>query len=221
LFLDRDVGLAEKVLATLKGTKGGHQAAFIDVLDKAAVQQAADKVIKEYGKIDGLINGAGGNNPKATTNPEQSFFRHSARSHPVRVDPEPCRGPSCPVGPSAGAWSSRRKGVILNISVNECLPAAHQDSRVFCGQGRCKQFHPVVGGAPGTRVFGEHPGERQSPRDSSSPSRIASCSPTRRPGGSPARGHKIIDTRPWPEFGNARGLGGRGAMAAVRPRRTS
>ena len=74
VILDRDVGLAEKVLATLKGSKGTHQAAFIDVLDKAAVQQATDKVIADYGKIDGLINGAGGNNPKATTNPEQSFF---------------------------------------------------------------------------------------------------------------------------------------------------
>ena len=49
VILDRDVALAEKVLATLKGSKGAHQAAFIDVLDKAAVQQAAEKVIKEYG----------------------------------------------------------------------------------------------------------------------------------------------------------------------------
>lgn len=73
-LLDRDVSLGEKVLATLSGTKGKHKVIFIDVLDKVKVQEAADQTISEFGKIDILINGAGGNNPKATTNPEQSFF---------------------------------------------------------------------------------------------------------------------------------------------------
>jgi NAD(P)-dependent dehydrogenase (short-subunit alcohol dehydrogenase family) len=69
VILDRDVGLAEKTLATLAGTKGNHKAVFIDVLDKPAIEKAADAIVADYGKIDGLINGAGGNNPKATTNP--------------------------------------------------------------------------------------------------------------------------------------------------------
>lgn len=73
-LLDRDVSLGEKVLATLSGTKGKHKVIFIDVLDKVKVQEAADQTISEFGKIDILINGAGGNNPKATTSPEQSFF---------------------------------------------------------------------------------------------------------------------------------------------------
>jgi NAD(P)-dependent dehydrogenase (short-subunit alcohol dehydrogenase family) len=74
VILDRDVSLGEKVLQSLAGTKGKHKVYFIDVLDKAKVQEAADKVIADYKRIDILINGAGGNNPKATTNPEQSFF---------------------------------------------------------------------------------------------------------------------------------------------------
>jgi NAD(P)-dependent dehydrogenase (short-subunit alcohol dehydrogenase family) len=74
VILDRDVALGEKVFQTLKGTKGKHKVIFIDVLDKAKVQEAADKLFAEYGRIDILINGAGGNNPKATTNAEQSFF---------------------------------------------------------------------------------------------------------------------------------------------------
>ncbi len=45
-----------------------------DVLEKTSVQKAADKVINHYGKVDVLINGAGGNKPGATTSPEQSFF---------------------------------------------------------------------------------------------------------------------------------------------------
>jgi len=73
VVLDRDVGLAEKTLATLVGTKGNHKAVFIDVLDKVAIQKAADGILADYGKIDGLINGAGGNNP-SHYQPEQSFF---------------------------------------------------------------------------------------------------------------------------------------------------
>jgi len=73
-ILDRDVALGDKVLQTLKGTKGKHRVIFIDVLDKAKVQEAAGALFTEYGRIDILINGAGGNNPKATTNAEQSFF---------------------------------------------------------------------------------------------------------------------------------------------------
>lgn len=74
VILDRDVSLGEKVLATLTGTKGKHMVIYIDVLDKAKVQEAADKTFAAYGKVDILINGAGGNNPKATTSPEMSFF---------------------------------------------------------------------------------------------------------------------------------------------------
>jgi NAD(P)-dependent dehydrogenase (short-subunit alcohol dehydrogenase family) len=74
VILDRDVSVGEKVLQTLSGTKGRHKVIFIDVLDKAKVQEAAEKILPEYKKVDILINGAGGNNPKATTNPEQSFF---------------------------------------------------------------------------------------------------------------------------------------------------
>lgn len=45
-----------------------------NVLDKASVEAAAEIVAKTYGRVDILINGAGGNKPQATTNPEQSFF---------------------------------------------------------------------------------------------------------------------------------------------------
>ena len=74
VILDREMSLGEKTIKSLSGTKGKHKAIFIDVLDKAKVQEAADKTFAEYGKVDILINGAGGNNPKATTSAEMSFF---------------------------------------------------------------------------------------------------------------------------------------------------
>ncbi|PKK96425.1 MAG: D-mannonate oxidoreductase, partial [Tenericutes bacterium HGW-Tenericutes-3] len=43
-----------------------------NVLDRASIEAAHQKVLSYYGKCDILINGAGGNNPKATTDDE--FF---------------------------------------------------------------------------------------------------------------------------------------------------
>ncbi|MGI6213640.1 MAG: SDR family oxidoreductase [Christensenellales bacterium] len=50
---------------------GGCAAAFTaDVLNKASLAECKRQVIEKYGKIDILINGAGGNHPGATTSSE-------------------------------------------------------------------------------------------------------------------------------------------------------
>lgn len=41
-----------------------------NVLDKASIEHAHAQIVKEFGTCDILINGAGGNNPKATTDDE-------------------------------------------------------------------------------------------------------------------------------------------------------
>lgn len=45
-----------------------------NVLDKKSIEEAAKKTLDEFGKVDILINGAGGNKAKATTGPDLSFF---------------------------------------------------------------------------------------------------------------------------------------------------
>lgn len=45
-----------------------------DVLDHKSLQNAADQINQAWGKIDILINGAGGNKPQATTSPQMPFF---------------------------------------------------------------------------------------------------------------------------------------------------
>ena len=44
-----------------------------DVLDRPALEQARDAVLAKWGRIDGLVNGAGGNMPGATITPDKSF----------------------------------------------------------------------------------------------------------------------------------------------------
>lgn len=45
-----------------------------DALKLEDLQLAAEAVVKEFGRIDCLINGAGGNHPQATTRPDLAFF---------------------------------------------------------------------------------------------------------------------------------------------------
>jgi NAD(P)-dependent dehydrogenase (short-subunit alcohol dehydrogenase family) len=45
-----------------------------DVLDKALLEKAAQSVVKSYGRVDILVNGAGGNKPDATAVPGQRTF---------------------------------------------------------------------------------------------------------------------------------------------------
>ena len=58
--------LAESIKA-----EGGVAAPYTaNVLDRAALEAAKEKINAELGKVDILINGAGGNNPRATTDKE-------------------------------------------------------------------------------------------------------------------------------------------------------
>lgn len=44
-----------------------------DVNDRAALEKARDTVLAKWGRIDALINGAGGNQPGATISPDKTF----------------------------------------------------------------------------------------------------------------------------------------------------
>jgi NAD(P)-dependent dehydrogenase (short-subunit alcohol dehydrogenase family) len=45
-----------------------------DVLEKASLEQANQDILERYGKIDILVNSAGGNRPEGTTSDERTFF---------------------------------------------------------------------------------------------------------------------------------------------------
>ena len=45
-----------------------------DVLDEEALVDAREEILKHFGGLDILVNGAGGNRPEATTNQGRSFF---------------------------------------------------------------------------------------------------------------------------------------------------
>lgn len=45
-----------------------------DVLDKNSILAASEQVMQQFGKVDLLVNAAGGNKPQATTSADLPFF---------------------------------------------------------------------------------------------------------------------------------------------------
>jgi len=106
---------AENVANQIKSDGGTAIAVKCNVLEKDSLTAASEKVIKEFGKVDILINGAGGNKKEATTSPELSFFD---------LPPEAIRfvfdlnflGTLLPSQIFAKHMTERGEGVILNVS---------------------------------------------------------------------------------------------------------
>ncbi len=57
------------------GSHAANSEVFVcDVIDREGLTGVAKLIRERFGKIDLLVNAAGGNNPNATTNPEMKFF---------------------------------------------------------------------------------------------------------------------------------------------------
>ena len=69
-ILNRTLSKAEKVVEEIIAMGGEAIAVQVDVTDSKSVAAAHEVVLEKLGKCDILINGAGGNNPRATTDKE-------------------------------------------------------------------------------------------------------------------------------------------------------
>jgi len=65
---------AQRVAGDIVAAGGEAIAVRCDVLDKASLEAARDAVLARFGRVDILINGAGGNKKQATTSSDLSFF---------------------------------------------------------------------------------------------------------------------------------------------------
>jgi NAD(P)-dependent dehydrogenase (short-subunit alcohol dehydrogenase family) len=115
-MLDRNLDPA-KGLLDLMGPDGASRAAVVagDVLDRDSLQRARDSILERFGRIDGLINGAGGNNPKATTSKDQSFFDLSPDALRWVFDLN-IIGTILPSQVFGRVMADQGEGVVLNVS---------------------------------------------------------------------------------------------------------
>lgn len=74
VVLDLSESAMEKLSKELSEKNIKHIVLKTNVLDKEQLLKAKEETILNFGKIDVLINGAGGNHPSATTSQDKSFF---------------------------------------------------------------------------------------------------------------------------------------------------
>ena len=108
VIIDRD-----RERAAQSGKNPAHL--YGNVLQKDTLVQAATTVRKQYGRVDALINAAGGNRPAATTSPMQPFFDLSdeALAHVFDVN---ALGTIRTCQAFGRMMAQQNKGSIINIS---------------------------------------------------------------------------------------------------------
>ena len=120
--LDLNPDAAEHLAADIRSTGGEAISVVCNVLDSAGIESAAREVLAKFGRVDILINGAGGNKPQATTNPEQSFFDLPAEALRWVFDLN-LMGTILPSQAFGKIMAQQKNGVILNItSMNAFRP---------------------------------------------------------------------------------------------------
>ena len=74
IILGRKEDVGREIVADI--VNDGGQAEFMktDVMDYATVQKNCDDIMAKYGRVDTLLNAAGGNMAGAVISPDQTFF---------------------------------------------------------------------------------------------------------------------------------------------------
>ena len=74
VILGRKAEVGDAVVCVIR--EAGGEAMFLttDVMNQAVLQQNCDDVLSRYGRVDALLNAAGGNMPGATVAPDKTFF---------------------------------------------------------------------------------------------------------------------------------------------------
>src|SRR5688572_14603011 len=105
---------AEAVAQAIEAAGGGALALPADVLDRGQLELARDAVLGRWGRLDILVNAAGGNLPGATAEPG-AFFDLPADALAQVVDLN-LHGTLIPSQVFGAAMAQARRGCIVNIS---------------------------------------------------------------------------------------------------------
>jgi len=122
VLLDLALDKAEAVVETIRSEGGNGMALQANVLDRESLETAAAQILEAYGRLDVLINGAGGNHPQATTSDDMSFFDLPEKSVRFVLDLN-FLGTLLPSQVFGRIMADTGTGVILNIaSMNAFRP---------------------------------------------------------------------------------------------------
>jgi NAD(P)-dependent dehydrogenase (short-subunit alcohol dehydrogenase family) len=118
--MDINLQAAEVVVEALKQSGWEAMAVAGNVCDKASLESSARKILETFGRVDLLINGAGGNNPQATTSDGLRFFDipEDALNWVIELN---LLGTMLSAQVFGKILAEQKEGVILNISSMNAL----------------------------------------------------------------------------------------------------
>ncbi|NLC85950.1 MAG: SDR family oxidoreductase, partial [Bacteroidales bacterium] len=133
----------------------GGEAMFLqtDVTDEAVLKQNAKDIVDKYGKIDVLINGAGGNMPGATIGPNNTIFDLKSDDFRKVVDLN-LMGTVIPSIVFAEYMVKAKKGNIVNISSASALRPLTRVAGYGAAKAAVTNFTKYMAGELATK-FGE------------------------------------------------------------------
>ena len=114
-ILDVRPDAAQAVADAIRADGGDAIGLACNVLERPSIEAARDQALDAYGQIDILINGAGGNHPKATATDAQPYFDIPAEALDG-VFKLNCLGTMLPCQVFGRHLAERQEGVILNTS---------------------------------------------------------------------------------------------------------
>ncbi len=133
VILGRKREVGETIVADI--IQDGGEAMFLetDVLDIAKVQQNCDDILARYGRIDALLNAAGGNMPGATIAPDKTFFDLDPAQFQTVLDLN-LTGTVIPTQVFLRPMAEQGRGAIVNFS----SMAAFRPMTRVCGYAAAK-----------------------------------------------------------------------------------
>jgi NAD(P)-dependent dehydrogenase (short-subunit alcohol dehydrogenase family) len=120
VILDRALEPAERLAAEVRAAGGEAVALHCDVLDSAVVEASYEAVMAKYGRVDVLINAAGGNMGGATIPPDKTIFDLDMGAMRAVVDLN-LFGTIIPTMAYARDMVARGSGSIINVASESAL----------------------------------------------------------------------------------------------------
>lgn len=114
-ILGRNKQVAEERAEAINQNGGQAIGVVADVLDEAALQDAKATILAKFGRIDGLVNAAGGNMPEGVLAPEEDIFKMNIDGMKRVLDVN-LWGTLIPTQVFGEAIAQSGKGSIVNIS---------------------------------------------------------------------------------------------------------
>ena len=114
-ILGRNEAIANERAEAINKNGGKAIALVADVLNEQQLEEAKKKIVDKFGKVDGLVNGAGGNMPDGVLQPEEDIFKIKIDGM-KRVMDINLWGTVIPTQVFGEAIAKTGKGSIVNIS---------------------------------------------------------------------------------------------------------